>query len=63
MKNLILIVLLLKVTSCAFVPAYRAEKVEYCEKVNGIVYCDDITVDTNYYNDCSVYDDDGCRSR
>jgi hypothetical protein len=45
-------------SSCTTLPAYKAVKVEYCERINGIVYCEDGFVDTNYYATCSVYDTD-----
>lgn len=54
---------LLLLTGCSVLPGYKAVKVDYCERVNGIIYCDDERIDTNYYAECSIYDDEDCENR
>jgi hypothetical protein len=56
--SLILLVLFITCTGCSLVPGYKAVKVDYCERVRGVIYCDDMFVDTNYYDECSIYDRD-----
>lgn len=54
MKNLRSLFLLLAtwvaISSCAITPTYRLEKVEYCKKIQGIVYCDNGVYDAGGYN-------------
>lgn len=57
---MLLLMMTLLFTGCSIMPGYKAVKVTYCEKVNGIIYCEDERIDTNYYPGCSMYDDINC---
>ena len=56
--NFKILLSLLFLTSCAIVPTHHAQEIEYCEKVDGIIYCKDIIIDTNCnprYMDCTPW--------
>lgn len=58
MKLLFFILIL---SSCSLKPDYKYAKIEYCERINGVIYCDNgDRIDTNYYPNCSVYDTKEC---
>lgn len=54
------ILLLFLLSGCS---GYRLVKSDTCERINGVVYCEDVMIDTNYYPSCSIYDDKTCRGR
>ena len=54
-------IILLLMVGCSIKPDYKYAKIDYCERINGVIYCEDgARIDTNYYPGCSVYDIKEC---
>ncbi len=57
-KYLISLILLL-LSGCSILPNFSIDKVEYCKKIRGVIYCDngaEINMNRETY-ECSIYDD------
>lgn len=55
-SSLLLMFVALLITSCTFAPAYRATKIDYCERIRGKVICPDGLVYDAGYRDRGIYE-------